>query len=107
MLGSGTRELHVPARDRGSDEIRAGLDAVRHHLVARACKPLDTLNMDRVGAGALDLRTHGREERGQLADLRLARGVFDDGLAGRAYGGHHEVLGARDGDRVEHEPCAM
>ena len=63
--------------------------------------------MDRVGARAFDLRAHRRQERGEVADLRLARGVLDDGLAVGAGRGHHEILGARHRDGVEHEPRAF
>ena len=67
----------------------------------------DSLYMNRVGARAFDLRAHRDQERRELADLGLARGVLDDRLALGAGRGHHEVLGARHRDRVEHEPRAF
>ena len=63
--------------------------------------------MNGVGARAFDLRAHPHQERGEVADLRFTRGVLDDGLALGVGRGHHEVLGARHRDGVEHDACTF
>ena len=63
VLGLRPREPHAPTGDGRRDEVRAALDAVRHDVVRRCpCEPCDSLYMNRVGAGAFDLRAHRRQE---------------------------------------------
>src|SRR5262249_55630310 len=69
--------------------------------VLGAAEPLDALNPDGGRARAFDLRAHFDKQLGEVGDLRLAGGVAQDGLAAGQHGGHHEVLGAGDGDAVE------
>jgi hypothetical protein len=107
MLGPGMGKPDAPAGNRGGDEVRAALDAIRHDLVGRAREAIHSLYMDRVGACAFDLRAHCRQECCELDDLRLARGILDDGLAGGAGRGHQQILSTRHGHRVEHEPCTV
>jgi hypothetical protein len=94
---------HDARCDRARDEIGAGLDAIRLHLVARGVQFLDTLDHDLVRARALDLRAHRDEELREVDHFRFARGVLDDGFAVGQRRGHHEVLGARDRDGLEIE----
>ena len=68
---------------------------------------LDALDDDRVGAGAADLRAHGDQEIGEIDHFGLARRVLEHGLALGQRGGHHEILGAGDGDGLEHQPRAL
>ena len=82
------------------DEEGSGLDAVREHGVLSAMEPLHPVDGDDGGAGALDFRAEGDEEVREIHDLRLARGVLDDGSAVRQGSGHHEVLGAGYGDAL-------
>ena len=46
------------------------------------------------------------QARGEIDDLGLARGVLEHGDAVGERRGHHQVLGAGDGDHVEHESRA-
>ena len=68
---------------------------------------LDALDDDLVGARALDLRAHGDEEVREVDDLRLARGVLDDGFAVGERRRHHEIFRAGDRDGVEIQPRAL
>ena len=62
---------------------------------------------DLVGARALDLGAHGDQEIGQIHHLGLARRVLEDRLAVGQRRGHHQVLGARHGDGIEHQARAL
>ena len=55
----------------------------------------------RDGAGAADLRAHLVEAVGDVADLRLARGVLDHRGAAGERGRHQRRVGAADGDLGE------
>ena len=82
---SGRRVLqqHVAAGHRHRHGIGAGLDAVGQHRMARAVQLGDAFHDDARGAGAGDFGAHLVETVGDIADLRLARGVFDHrGAAG-------------------------
>ena len=96
-----------PRGDGAGHQIGAAFDAIGQHFVAGGAQLLDALDDDLVGARALDLRAHGDQEIGEVDDLRFARGVFDDGFAIGQRRGHHEILGAGDGDGFEVEPRAL
>src|SRR6185437_7171984 len=97
---------HVAARDGAGDQVSAALYSIGQDVVRGAAEPLDALDHDLVGAGALDLRTHRDQELCEIDDFRLTGRVLDDGLALRERGRHHQVLGARDRHGIEHETRA-
>ncbi len=89
--------------DRCTHQEGPGLDAIRLHAVAATVQTLDAVDGQGVGARALDLGAQGVEEVGQVDHFRLARGVFDHGATVGQGGGHHQVLGAGDGDHVHQD----
>ena len=97
----------MPGGDGARDQVGAALDAIRLHLVTRGVQLLHALDDDLVGAGALDLRTHGDQEFREVHDFRFACRVFDDGFAVRERRGHHQVLGASDRHGLEHQARAL
>src|ERR1022692_4806435 len=101
VFGHAIRDLQVAAGDGSGDEERARLDAVADDGVIRAVQLFDAAYVNRGSAGALDLRAHLRQQRAQIRDLRLARGVAQYGLAARQHGGHDQVFGAGHRDAVE------
>ena len=107
VLRPGVLDADMAAGDGAGDEIGAGLDAIGQHFVGGAVQALDALDDDSVGAGALDLRAHGDQEIGQIDHLRFARGVLEHRLAVGQRRGHHEILGAGDGDGLEHQARAL
>jgi hypothetical protein len=64
----------------------------------------DALDLDQARAGAADLGPHADQAVGQRDDLRLGRGVLDDGPALRQAGGHEQVLGPGVARVVEVDP---
>ncbi len=70
-------------------------------------QPLHALDDDPVGAGALDLGAHGAQEIRQIDDFGLARRILEHRLALGEGRRHHEILGAGDGDRLEHQARAL
>ncbi len=80
-LGACALEGHVAADRRNGDGERAGLDTVGEHCVHRAFEAVGALNAQGGRADAFDLGAHLHEALGDVADLRLTRGVLDDGLA--------------------------
>ena len=105
-LGARAGEHGAAARRGHGGEVGAGFDAVRHHAVGGAMQPLDAFDDDAIGACAADARAHRAKARGEVDDLRLARRVLQHGRAGGERRRHHQVLGAGDGDEVEHEARA-
>ena len=85
---------------------RPRLDAVRHDGVRRAVQLRYAFDGDAIGAGAGDARAHRAQAHGEVGDLRLARGILQHRDAFGEGRGHHQVLGAGDGDHVEHESRA-
>src|SRR5438045_2419910 len=59
------------------------------------------------GSGAADLRTHLVEAVGDVLDLRLARGVFDQGRAVSERRRHQGGVCAAYGDLREHDLAAL
>jgi hypothetical protein len=66
-------------------------------------EPLHALDHDRVGARTFDPRPHRNEEVREIDDFRLACRILDHRFALGERRGHHQVLGAGDRDRLEHE----
>jgi hypothetical protein len=106
VIGPRALHAHSPTGDCARHQVGTGLDPVRQNVVARAAQALDTLDHDLVGPGAADLRAHRDQEVGEIDDLRLARRVLDDRLAFGERRGHQQVLGAGDGDGLEHQARA-
>ena len=85
QLGEGRGEVarrraghgDVAAGDGPRHEERARLDAVGDDPVARAAELGHALDLDPLGARALDAGAHGDEEPREVRHLRLARGVLD------------------------------
>ncbi len=75
--------------------------------MAGPAQRLDALHDDRAAARTFDLRAHGAQEAGQVGDFGLARGILQHGLTVRERGRHQQVLGAGDGDRIEHNLRAL
>ena len=73
--------------------MRSGSTRVRG-----AVQPVDALDAQRRGADAVDLGAHLDEAIGDVADLRLARGVLDHGLALGKRRRHQHGMGGADRD---------
>ena len=58
-------------------------------------------DLDGIRTGAADVGAHGVEEVGQIHNVGLLGSVFDDGVAVRQSGGHHDVHGGTHGDHVQ------
>ena len=98
MIQPAAREFDVIAGQSRRDEVRAGFDAVRDHVMLGPVEGLAPFNLDDVGAGAPNARAHRVEQIGQVDDLRFPRGVAQEGRAFGQRRRHHQVL--RPGDRL-------
>ena len=98
--------MRSPLRDRAGDQKRARFNPVADDGVVGAAEPLDAFDPNRGRARAFDLRAHFREQIGQVLDLGLLRGVFENGLAAGQSRRHHQIFGAGDGDAVKVDPRA-
>ena len=90
-------EQHVAAGHGDGERIGAGLDPVGQDAVPGAAEPADAFDHQRRGAGAGDLGAHLDEAIGEVGDLRLARGIVDDGRALGENRRHQGRMGAADG----------
>jgi hypothetical protein len=103
VFEGGALDEHVAAGGGRGDHVRAGLDAVADDGVIEGVERVGAVDVDDVGAGAVDARAHLVEHAAELLDLGLARAVHEGGAALREGGGHHEVLGAGHRGDVEHD----
>ena len=101
-----TLERHVAAGRGNCNGERARLDAIGEHGVHGALEPVCALDPQRGGADAFDLHAHLDEALGNVTDLRLARGVLDDGLPARQRRGEQHVVGGANRDLGEHDAAA-
>ena len=72
-----------------------------------AVQSVDAVNDDAVCPCAADAGAHGDQAVRQIDDFRLACGVLDHRFAHSEHRGHHQVLGAGDGDHVGEDACAF
>ena len=107
MLRVAGVDVQVATGDGAGDEEGAGLDAVGVDAVTRSVELGNALDLDGGGACALDLRSHGVEQRGEIGNLRLACTVLEEQtLAVRERRGHQQVFGSCDSDLVEDDMCS-
>ena len=104
-IHAGDRQ-RVPGK-RAGDEERPGLDAVGDDGMCCAVQSGLALNTDRRGPGSFNRGAHFAEQGGKVGDLRFAGGILNDGFTPCEGGGHHEVLGAGDGDAVKVDDGAL
>ena len=107
VVGTTVAQHHITTRGRHGTQKGAGLDAVGHHAVGATVQPLDALDANAAGAMAFNLCAHGDQHLGQVRNFRLLGGVFQHCLALGQRGSHEEVLGARHGDHVGGDACAL
>ena len=90
-----------------SGHVGARLDLVGNDGIGAAVELVHAENADGVGAGALDIGTHGVQKVGKVDDVRLLGGVFDDSCALGKRRGHHDVHRRADGNHVEIDVRAL
>ena len=101
QFGPRILQQHVAAGHRHRHRIGAGFDPVGQHCVAGAVQFRHAVHHDARSAGAGDLGAHLVEAIGDVADLRLARRIFDHRRAIRQHRRHQRGMGAADGDLGE------
>ena len=79
----------------------AYFDHVRQQCVCGAMQSVDSLDSEKVGGDAADVRSHGIEHLTELLNIRLTGGVVDGGDTFREHGSHDDVGSAGDGSLVE------
>src|SRR5690606_24944436 len=99
-VGCGAAQDDVAARGTHGTQEGSRFDAVGDDAMGGAVQTGDTVDNDTVGAVPFDTRTHLDEQFGQVHDLGLSCGVFQHAAPLGQYGGHHQVLGACDGDHI-------
>ena len=107
MPGDHVFHQNLAAGGGGSHHVGAGLDLVGDDGIASAVELIHTVYLDGVGAGAADIRTHGVEEVGQVHNMGLSGGVFNDGAALGQGGCQHDVHGGAYGNLVQIDPRAV
>ena len=101
VLGDHVFDQHFAAGRSGCHHIGPGLDLVGDDGIGAAVQLLHAVDLDRVGACAADIRSHGVEEVRQVDDMRLSRRIFDDRAAARRHGGEDNVHRRADRDLVK------
>src|SRR5579883_254955 len=83
------------------------LNAIGVDAMTRAMQLLNALYANLRRPRALDLRSHRRQQRSQVRDLRLTGAVLHDGLTFGKHRSHQQVLGPGDSDLVEYYVRAL
>ena len=97
----------VAAADSAGHQKCPRLDAVGIDAVLGAVQLAHALHPDRRRAGALDIRAHGHQQRGQVDDLRLAGAVFHQRIAVGKNRRHQQIFRAGHRNLVENNVRAM
>ena len=101
-------KAQLAAGNRRGDGKGAGLDPVGNHRMRRIPEAIDPFDQNRIGAMPADLRAHGDQAFGKIADFRFAGGIDDFRLALRQAGGNQRVLGGADRHhRKDHPPTGQ
>ena len=93
MFGNHILDEHVSSGCSHGGHIGARLNLVGDDGVGAALQPVYPPDLDDVGAGPPDVRPHGVQKVGQIHDMGLLGGVFNDGPALGQGGGQHDVHG--------------
>ncbi len=94
-------DRHAGTHRGGHDHVRPRFDPVRDDRVGCPGKGADAFDPDDVRPGSLDVRAHVGQERGDIDDLRLFRGVFDRRAAFREHRGEHDVDRRADARHIQ------
>ena len=101
-------QQHVAAGRRHGAQEGAGLDAVGHDAVRGAVQALDALDADAARCrGPRSCAPMAISSSARSATSGSLRGVLEHRLALGQRGGHHQVLGAGDGDHVGGDARAL
>ncbi len=101
VLGDHVADQQPSACGGHGGHIGTGLDLVGNNAVSAAAEALHAPDADGVRAGALDVGPHGVEEVGQVHNVRLLGGVFDDSATLGQHSGHHNIHGGTYGHYVQ------
>ncbi|GBF30284.1 hypothetical protein MnTg04_00222 [bacterium MnTg04] len=105
VLGPHIPDPHQTPGDRTSDQVGTRLYPVRQHAIIGTVQAFDSLDDQRVGAGAGDPGAHLIQTVDQVHYLRFACCIFNNRLPIGKCGGHHQVFCAGDGYRLKNQPC--
>ncbi len=98
MVRGAVGDGQIAAGDGAGDEESAGFDAVGDDGVLGAVQFLHAANVQRGSAVARDAGSHLTKHDDEVADFRLAGGIFQNGFAIGERGGHQNIFGSGDGD---------
>ena len=107
VLGNHVLHQDIAAHCGDGGHVGTGLDLVRDDGVGAAGEGVDTPDLHSIRTGAGDPGTHGVQEVGQIHDVGLFGGVFNDGLTGDQAGCQHDVDGGANGGHVQADPSSL
>ncbi len=90
MRRPGAAQQHIAAGHGGRHRIGAGLDAVGQHFMRRAVQLRHALDLEAIGADAINPGAHRDEAFGDIGDLGLHRGILDHRRAAGERCRHHD-----------------
>ncbi len=106
MGNARTFKQHIAARCCDGHRECAGFDTIGQNGMHGAFEPVAALNAQDRGADALDFCAHFDETLGNVADFRLARGVFNQGFALCECSRQKHVVRRTDRHFRENDMCA-
>ena len=103
----GVAQHHFAAGHRHRAEEGTGFDAVGYYAVFAAVQFFHAFNRHHWGADAADFGAHFHQTFGQIDYFRLDGAVFQYGGAFGQSGGHQQVFGTADGNKIHHHARAF
>ena len=107
VVGLRALDAEVTSCRRDRDGVSSGLKVIGHDGVLGAAQVGTSIDDQALGADALDMRAHLREQQTQVLDVRLAGGVEDLGASLGLDRREQDVLGPRHGREVEDDAVAV
>ena len=106
MLGNHVLNQDIAPGGCDSRHVSPGLDLVGDDGIGTSPQGVDPPDLDGIRARAGDPRPHGIQEVGQIHNVGLLRGGFDDGLSGNQGGRQHNVHGGAYACHVQADASA-
>ena len=96
MFEMGAENLEMAAGNRGGDGVGARLDAVGDQIATGVVQGIHALHQNPMCSFALNAGSHASQAESKIANLGIACGVEDLGLAARQCRRHQRRFGCAD-----------
>ena len=107
MFGNDILYRYAAAGSCHGSHVGAGFDLIGNDGISAAHQALYAADLDHIGTGAHNIGAHGIEEVGQIYDMRLLGGVFNNGLTLSQGCSDHNIHGGSHRDHIQIDVGAL